>query len=253
MHHLTLEVVLLLAVAGFVSAFVDSTVGGGGLISLPALLFTGISPALALGTNKLAGTISSFTSTMSYLKSGKISRKLVASLFPLSLAGSIAGADLVRHMPSSFLKPLVIVLLIAVTLYTIFKKNFGMESRYQGATPKIGMILACAALAIGFYDGFFGPGTGSFLAFVFMAVGFDYVGASGNARTLNLASNAGGLVTFLWLHAVNLEYGFIMGISMLIGAIVGSQVAIRKGASYVRPIFICVTIILIGKQLISFF
>jgi uncharacterized protein len=251
MHHLTLEMMVFLFITGFSSAFIDSTVGGGGLISLPALLFTGIPPALALGTNKLAGTIGSFTSMMSYLKSGKVSRKLVTFLFPLSLIGSIAGADLVRHMPSSFLKPLVIVLLVAVTLYTILKRNFGMESHFQGITRKTAMVLVSAAAVIGFYDGFFGPGTGSFLAFAFMAVGFDFVQSSGNARTLNFASNIGALLTFFWLHAVNVEYGLVMGISMLFGAIAGSQVAIRKGVTYVRPIFICVTIVLIGKQIVS--
>lgn len=251
MHHLTLGMVLFLFAAGFASAFIDSTVGGGGLISLPALLFTGIPPALALGTNKLAGTISALTSTLSYLKSGKVSLKLVAMLFPLAFIGSIVGADLVRHMPSSFLKPLVIIMLVAVTLYTIFKRNFGMESRFHGLTRRTALVLACLVAIIGCYDGFFGPGTGSFLAFALMAVGFDFVQASGNARTLNLASNVGALLTFLWLHAVDIEYGLLMGVAMLIGAIAGSQVAIRKGVTYVRPIFICVTIILIGKQVLG--
>lgn len=251
MDHISTGMILFLFLSGFVAAFIDSTVGGGGLVSLPALLFTGIPPALALGTNKVAGTVSSFTSTLSYLRSGKIDFRLIRYLLPLSLIGSVAGAYLVRHVPSSFLSPMVIIMLIAVTVYTLFKKDMGKSSTYMGLRKKTAFITCFVALAIGFYDGFFGPGTGSFLIFAFIFLGFDFVQASGNAKALNLASNIGALATFILLHAVNYEYGCIMGLAMAVGAISGSQVAIRKGVTYVRPIFICVTVVMIGKQLLD--
>jgi uncharacterized protein len=252
LDHISTGMILFLCLSGFVSAFIDSTVGGGGLVSLPALLFTGLPPALALGTNKLAGTMSSLTSTLSYLRSGKIDWKLVRYLLPLSLIGSVVGACLVRFLPSSFLRPMVVVLLIAVTLYTIFKRDLGKRSTYSGLRKKAVWVTSLVALLIGFYDGFFGPGTGSFLIISFLLIGFDFVQASGNAKALNFASNVGGLGTFLFLHAVNYEYGLIMGLSMAVGAISGSQVAIRKGVTYVRPIFITVTLIMIGKQVLDF-
>jgi uncharacterized membrane protein YfcA len=249
MDHLTIGLIVFLFVSGFIASFIDSTVGGGGLVALPALLLTGLPPAMALGTNKLASSLSSLTSTLSYLKSGKVDFRLTRWLFPLSLVGSILGADLARQLPSEFLKPLVVVLLIAVTVYTLLKKDFGMRS--QRRALKAGLILGVAAVAlvIGFYDGFFGPGTGSFLIFLFLFLGYDYVQASGNAKVLNFGSNVGALATFAYLHAVDYRYGLIMGVAMILGAVAGSQVAIRKGAAYVRPIFICVTLLLIGKQI----
>lgn len=249
MSHIHLLTVLFLLLTGFLAAFIDSTVGGGGLISLPALMFAGLPPSLALGTNKMAGTMSALTSSLSYLKSGKIQYKLVSPLIPLSFVGSVAGAYLVHHVATAFLRPLVIVLLIAVTIYTIFKRNMGQTNTYRGASRRLFLISSLVALVLGFYDGFFGPGTGSFLIISFLFMGFDFVQASGNAKALNLASNVGALVTFAMVHSINYLYGGIVGGAMIAGAIVGSQVAIRKGVRYVRPLFIGVTILMIGQQL----
>lgn len=249
MEHPDLYMLLFLLVAGFAASFIDSVVGGGGLIAMPALLFTGLPPGLVLGTNKLAGTMSSLTSSASFLFSGKIRLRLVGVLFPLSLAGSVLGTITVKQIPATFLKPMVVVLLIAVTIYTLCKKSWGNQSQFAGMTGKNTVILTIGALMLGFYDGFFGPGTGSFLIFMFLLLGFDFVGASANSKVLNLASNLGSLVTFFMLRSVNIYYGLPMGIAMIAGALVGSQVAIRKGSTYVKPLFLTVTTLLIGKQL----
>lgn len=253
MDHPSLEMLFFLLASGFVAAFVDSVVGGGGLIALPALLFTGLPPSLVLGTNKLAGTMSSLTSTASFLASGKINLRLTACLFPLSLVGSVLGTLTVKQIPTTFLKPLVVGLLIVVTIYTLCKKNWGNQNNFKGLTRKNGLLLGLGTLALGFYDGFFGPGTGSFLIFMFLMLGFDFVGASANSKTLNLASNLGSLATFFMLGSVNIFYGLPMGIAMIVGALVGSQVAIRKGTTYVKPLFITVTLFLIGKQIWDMF
>ncbi|QQE78153.1 TSUP family transporter [Alicyclobacillus sp. SO9] len=249
MHHIALGTIIFLVISGFLASFVDSTVGGGGLISLPALLLTGLPPAVAIGTNKLGGTASALTSTLSFLKSKKVHLHLVKYLIPLSLVGSVGGAELVHYLPTGFLRPMVIVMLIGVTAYTVFKPNVGLASTYSGMTRKVGVIVVSVALIIGFYDGFFGPGTGAFLVFAFIFTGFDFVEASGNAKVLNFASNIGALVTFAGLRTINYEYGIVMAVSMMAGAVVGSQLAIRKGARYVRPIFIAVTLLLISRQL----
>ncbi|UJF32587.1 TSUP family transporter [Paenibacillus hexagrammi] len=247
----TLHMLIFLLVAGFLAAFIDSVVGGGGLISLPALLFAGLPPVFGLGTNKLGGTMSSLTSTGSFLMSKKISARLALSLFPLSFGGAVLGTYTVKQIPSDFLKPLVVGMLIVVTIYTLLKKNWGVTSTFTGLTPKTTALLIAGAFCIGFYDGFFGPGAGSFLIFLFLMVGFDFVGASANAKVLNLASNVASLGTFFLMKSVNIYYGLPMGAAMIAGALVGSQVAIRKGSTFVKPLFILVTLLLVGKQVWS--
>jgi len=243
------ETLLFLIAAGFVAAFVDSIVGGGGLISMPALLLAGLPPGVVLGTNKLGGTASSLTSTVQFLRSGNIDRRLAFALFPLSFLGSVLGTYTVTLLPSAFLKPLVVCLLIAVTIYTIFKKNWGAGAVYRGLTNAKRALVAIAAFVIGYYDGFFGPGTGSFLLFAFLLLGFDFVRAAGNARLLNFASNIASLITFLAFGLVNFAYGIPMALAMVAGAWTGSRFAIKRGASFVKPLFIAVTTLLIGKQL----
>jgi uncharacterized protein len=248
---LDLATLLFLIGAGFIAAFIDSVVGGGGLISLPALLLAGIPPGLALGTNKLAGTLSSLTSTLSFMASGKINYRLVRWLFPLALIAAGVGAWSVTLIPSEFLKPLVIGMLVIVAIYTAFKKSWGDISTYRGLTRYTAWASAVVASIIGYYDGFFGPGTGSFLIFAFLLLGFDFVVAAGNAKALNFASNIGSLLVFMWLGRVSFVYGLPMGIAMIAGALTGSRVAIRHGTSYVKPLFLVVTSLLIGKQLLD--
>ncbi|WP_426451436.1 sulfite exporter TauE/SafE family protein [Paenibacillus sp. S-38] len=243
------DMLLFLIAAGFVASFIDSVVGGGGLISVPALMLTGLPPSMVLGTNKLGGTLSSLTSTASFLASGKVSGRLVLLLFPLSFAGSALGTYAVHLVPSSFMRPLVVVMLIAVLVYTLFKKNWDGTGQQLQWTGLRRIVIGLVALVIGFYDGFFGPGTGSFLLFVFLLFGYDFVGASANAKVLNFASNVASLGAFFLLDSVHLGYGIPMGLAMIAGALVGSQLAIRKGSTYVKPLFIIVTGILIGKQL----
>lgn len=245
----SLDMLVFLVAAGFIAAFIDSVVGGGGLISVPALLMTGLSPSMVLGTNKLGGTLSSLTSTASFLFSGKISIRMVLALFPLSFTGSALGTYTVHLLPSTFMRPLVVVLLIAVLLYTLLKKNWNGTGKPVRLTFLHQLAAGVCAWVIGFYDGFFGPGTGSFLLFMFLLLGYDFVGASANARVLNFASNIASLASFFAFGSVHLGYGLPMGLAMIAGALVGTQFAIRKGSQYVKPLFIVVTTLLIGKQL----
>jgi len=241
-----------LVLAGFIASFVDSVVGGGGLISIPALMFTGLPPSAAIATNKLASTMGALTSTISFIKSGKVNFSLVSKLFPLTLIGSFLGAFVVKHISSEILKPLVLVLLIAVAIYTILKKDWGKDSRYQGLSLKKSILFALVVFLIGFYDGFVGAGTGSFLLFSFLIIGFDFIQSAGNAKVLNFGSNIAALTMFLYLDAVHFAYGIPMGIAMILGALVGSNFAIKKGASYVRILFIIVTVFLIGKNILDY-
>ncbi|BAH41995.1 MULTISPECIES: TSUP family transporter [Brevibacillus] len=244
-----LSTIVLLAVFGFVAAFIDSTVGGGGLISLPALLGLGMPPYLALGTNKLAGTISSATSSYTFIKNGKFDKKLMLILFPVSLIGAYFGAKTVLFVPQEFLKVLVVIMMALIFVYTLFNKRFGQDSNYKGLTKFTLGIGIPFTFLIGFYDGFFGPGTGSFFVFLMVLLfGYDFVIAAGNGRILNLASNISALFVFTMEGKVVFMTGLIMGIAMLLGANLGAKMAIKTGVRYVRPLFLVVSITLIVKM-----
>jgi len=247
---LDLSTILFLALFGFVAAFIDSTAGGGGLISLPALLGLGIPPYLALGTNKLAGTISSATSSITFIRSGKFDKKLMLILFPVSLAGAYLGAKTVLFIPQELLKILVIVMMALIFVYTLLNKRFGQESSFKGLTRfSLGLGIPLTFL-IGFYDGFFGPGTGSFFVFLMVLLfGYDFVIAAGNGRILNFASNIAALFVFIAEGKVILLTGLVMGVAMLLGASIGAKMAIKTGVRYVRPLFLVVSLALMGKMI----
>ena len=126
MEELSFQVIILLIAFGFLAAFIDSVVGGGGLISLPALMFVGLSPASAIATNKLAATMGTFTSAMYFIRSGKVDFKIVGKLIPLTIVGAVAGALVVKFIPPDILRPLVLVMLVFIAIYIIAKKNWGV-------------------------------------------------------------------------------------------------------------------------------
>ncbi|WP_026574143.1 TSUP family transporter [Bacillus sp. UNC438CL73TsuS30] len=251
--HFDPTLLVILVVFGFLAAFIDSVVGGGGLIALPALLFTGLSPAAAVATNKLAGTIGSLTSTIMFYRSGKLDIKSVYKLFPLTFIGSMIGAWTVHLMNPELLKPLMLVMLAAVAIYTIFKKDWGGISSVRKLSFQHMALFIFAIFAIGFYDGFLGPGTGSFLMFAFLMIGFDFLKAAGNAKFLNFGSNIAALIMFMFLGQVNYAYGIPMGIAQIAGSIVGSRFAIKRGSGYVRALFITVTFLLLAKNAYDYF
>ncbi|MFB9757666.1 TSUP family transporter [Ectobacillus funiculus] len=242
------SLLLILIVFGFLAAFVDSVVGGGGLIALPALLFTGLTPATAVATNKLAGTLGSLTSTIMFYRSGKLDLTSIYRLFPLVFIGSMIGAWTVHLMNPEVLKPLMLVMLAAVAIYTVFKKDWGSISTYKKLSIRHFIIFMIVIFAIGFYDGFLGPGTGSFLMFAFLMIGFDFLKAAGNAKFLNFGSNIAALLMFMYLGQINYAYGLPMGLAQIAGAICGSKFAIKRGSGYVRALFILVTFLLLAKN-----
>lgn len=242
------SLLLILVVFGFLAAFIDSVVGGGGLIALPALLFTGLPPATAIATNKLAGTIGSLTSTIMFYRSGKLDLTSIYQLFPIVFIGSMIGAWTVHLMNPEVLKPLMLVMLAAVAVYTIFKKDWGSISTYKKLSVRRFIIFMIVIFAIGFYDGFLGPGTGSFLMFAFLMIGFDFLKAAGNAKFLNFGSNIAALFMFMYLGQINYAYGLPMGLAQIAGAICGSKFAIKQGSGYVRALFILVTFLLLAKN-----
>jgi len=244
----TWEMIAFVAAGGFLAAFIDAVVGGGGLISVPVLLAAGLPPHLALGTNKLASSLSSLTSTATFMRSGYVDWRKTGKLVPFTAVGAVAGALLLQSMPSEGMRPLIVVLLITVTAYTLLKRDWGMTGRERKLTRRGWIGMAAAALLIGGYDGFFGPGTGSFLIFAFLLLGLDFVQAAGNAKLLNFTSNISSLIVFLLLGQVAFGIGLAMGAAMVLGSLAGSRFAIRQGARYVKLLFVSVSVLLIARQ-----
>jgi uncharacterized membrane protein YfcA len=234
---------LILCPAGFLAALVDSIAGGGGLISVPAYILAGIPPHLTLGTNKFSSTAASFTSSLKFARSGKVNFEILKYTAPLTLIGAVLGVKSVLKIDQTFLYPLVLVLILAVGIYSLFSKSTGMEDKYKGSTRKkliLGMILA---FSLGFYDGFFGPGTGSFLIFGLISIfGFDFVKASGNAKFLNFVSNITSLIMFAINGKINFLLGIPVAIFMIFGARVGTVLALNKGSKLIKPIFITMSL-----------
>ena len=174
--------------------------------------------------------------------------KIVGKLFPFVFVFAIGGASIATFLPSELLKPVVIVILTIVMIYTIMKKDWGNVRTFTKLTFGKAILFALLMCLIGFYDGFLGGGTGSFMLFILLMFGFDFLGAAGNAKVLNFASNLGALLLFICLGQVDYFYGLIMAVSMICGSYVGAMFAIKKGVGYVKVLFIVVTAILILKN-----
>ena len=236
--------------AGFLAGFIDSIVGGGGLIQVPALFagYPNIPPVQLLATNKLGSICGTASSTLRYLRVATLSwRRLLPGLCTACLA-ALLGASLVSKISPAVFRPLVPVMLGAVLLYVLWQKDLGS----QHAPVDIRGRRLLAALAgigtIGFYDGFFGPGTGSFLMLLFIRIyGFDFLRASAAARAINVATNAGALLLFGLQGNVHWGFGLALGASNATGSFLGAHTAIKHGSKFVRGIYIAVVIVLIAK------
>lgn len=240
----------LLVLAAFVAAFVDSIVGGGGVISLPALLATGMPVHLALGTNKLAATGASFMATAKYAHAGLISPRLALGLVGFAFVGAILGATTVLRVDPSFVRGLVVVVMALMTVWVVARKHFGLHDHSATRPRWAWSQLVPLALAIGFYDGFLGPGTGTFFLFAFVGLaGFDFLKAAGHGRVLNFATNLGALLLFAFQRTVDYSVGLPMMAAMLAGAFLGSTYGIRHGARFIKPLFAAVSLALMGKLL----
>jgi len=248
MPELAGELLLFLAVAAFIAGFMDSIAGGGGLITVPVLLLSGIGPVEALGTNKLQSLFGSGSAAWAYGSKGHVDirRQIPAAL--LSFAGAVAGALLATMLPGDILRALLPMLLIAIALYFWLKPNMDDIDRQQRMTPFL-FGLTVVPL-IGFYDGVFGPGTGSFFMLAFVALaGYGLLKATAHTKLLNFASNTGGFVVFALFGAVYWKVGLIMGAAQFIGARVGAGLAMRNGSRLIKPMLIIACIALAGRLL----
>ena len=238
-----------LGAACFCAAFVDAIAGGGGLISLPAFLASGLPAHIALGSNKVAACCSAMASSAKFAQSGKVNWALMKKLAGFSFIGAVLGVKTVVMIDSKYLYPIAIVLLMIVLLYSLYNKNLGEENRFEGLNTenvKWGIIMA---FSLGFYDGFFGPGAGSFLIFAIIRIfKMDFTNASGNAKILNLASNVASVIMFVAMGKVNFLYSVVMALIMVAGATLGARMAVTKGSEFIKPVLLTVTTIVLSKM-----
>lgn len=237
------EVLLYALPLAFLAGFIDAVAGGGGTISLPALFFMGLSPVQAVATNKLLAIFGSATSTYQYWRGGHLDRELLLRTVPLALIGSALGAYLVRFVDPDNFRTLVGVVILVVGALVIANKRFGLESTYPGLTTRTLAIALPGVLFIGLYDGFLGPGTGTFLMLLFALTGMNLVSSSGNARAINFATNLGALGLFLLAGNIVWWLGLSMGVANALGARTGARMAMLKGSGFVKVIYAVIVVI----------
>jgi len=241
---------LFLALASGFAGFVDAVAGGGGLVQLPALLI-GISNKpipMILGTNKIPSIFGTSTAAASYFKKVRPDLRLTATMAIPALIGSVAGAHLASRFPTSVFHPLILTLLVLVGIYTWRKPDLGLHENLRHSHRARLWIVAACGLSIGFYDGLFGPGTGTFLVFLLViVVGYEFLKASATAKIVNISTNFGAILTFQLTGHIWWKLGLALAFANVTGAVIGSRLAIRGGSPLVRKVFLFVVAALIAK------
>jgi uncharacterized membrane protein YfcA len=240
----------LLAVAAFVAGLVDAVVGGGGLIQIPAIFatFPKEVPATLLGTNKLASVFGTSVAAARYSRQVAVAWSTAAPAAVAAFALSFCGAWTVTRVPGDFVRSLLPLVLVAVAVYTFRKKDLGTVHAPMHSGMQERLLAIGAGAAIGFYDGFFGPGTGSFLIFLFVRFfGFDFLSASAAAKIVNVACNVSALIWFGYSGHLIWQLGLMMAVSQILGSLVGTRLALKHGSGFVRKLFLVVVGLLIVK------
>ena len=244
------DTIMLLAAVGFIAGIVDSIAGGGGLLAIPALLLAGFDPVSALATNKLQGSFGTGSAVVAYARHGHIdfrsSKRMVATTFIAACLGVFA----VAFAPTSLLSALMPILLIAMALYFALSPKLSNDDAHARITQK--KFSYTAAPAVGFYDGLFGPGAGSFYLLSFVTLlGYGVLRASAHTKLLNFTSNIASLVVFALSGKIIWTVGLAMGAGQFLGAQVGSRLAIKSGAKLIRPLLVVVCIGMAIKLLLD--
>jgi uncharacterized membrane protein YfcA len=241
---------LIVSLASLLAGCVDSIVGGGGLVLVPALFATypGAAPATLLGTNKSASVWGTAIATVQYGRRVRLRWRVMLPAAGVALIGAFTGAWLVTRIEPGFLRRALPFILLAVLLYTLAKKDLGRTHAPRNTAGRETAIACAIGLVLGGYDGFFGPGTGSFLIFLFVRLlGYDFLNASACAKLLNVATNLAALALFaakghIWWHV-----GLAMAVANIAGSLIGTRLALKHGAGFVRGAFIVVVLALIFK------
>lgn len=239
-----------LGFAALCAGFVDAVVGGGGLIQIPALFaaFPTMLPATLFGTNKFASIVGTGSAAVQYARRVAVPWRVALPGAVAALVGAWFGARAVAYLPPAVLRPLILLLLVLVAVYTFLRKDLGAVSREPGHGLRSGATAVVIGGTVGFYDGFFGPGTGSFFIFLLVRfLGMDFLRASVTAKILNVATNLAAIGFFAFNVEILWQVAAVMAACNLTGALLGSRLALRHGATFVRKVFLVVVAALIGK------
>jgi len=241
---------LALAGAGLLAGFVDAIAGGGGMIGIPALLSAGLPPVAALATNKLQGSIGTAMATLTFWRRGFVSIRALLPAILLTFAGSFIGAMVVKQLDTSVLTMAVPIALIGIAIYFLFAPN--LSDTDKAARLPFGLWVPVMGFVIGFYDGIFGPGTGSFFTIGFVTLfGLGLTRASGNTKALNLVSNLSALAIFIPAGDVVWPAAGAMAVGQLAGGYIGARTGIRYGAKLIRPLVVVISIALAIRLLLT--
>lgn len=245
---LALWIYPLLFLTGFASGLVDAIAGGGGVIALPVLLSLGLPVSVALGTNKFQASFGSFTAAWHYVRRGLVDLRACRQGILATLMGALLGAWVVRSIDAQVLGKLIPWLLAGIVIYMIFRPRIGDADR----PPRLGTgtFALLFGLGLGFYDGFFGPGTGSFWTIAYVLVlGYNFSKATGYTKVMNCTSNLAALALFAAAGRVQVAAGLVMAAGQVTGARLGAGLVVKKGARFVRPVFLTMAILTIARLL----
>lgn len=246
-----------LALAGLAAGWIDAVVGGGGLVQLPALLvgLPGATPAQLLATNKFSSIFGTLTSSVTYFRRVGPDLRTALPMAAVAYVGGIAGALIGLNIPKAAFNPIILVLLVLVGAYTLFRPDLGRESirRFHGHRHVV--LAMISGFVIGVYDGALGPGTGSFMVFALVGLlGYNFLEASAKAKIANFATNLGALTVFAPMGHVMVKVGLVMAAFNLVGGYVGARTAVARGSGFVRVVFVLIVsafIVRIGGSLLG--
>lgn len=244
---ISIELLALLAGVAFTAGFIDAIAGGGGLITIPALLMTGMPPALALGTNKLQACGGSFSASLYFIRQKAVNLREVWLLILMTFIGATVGTILVQIMDTSVIKKAIPFLVLMIGLYFLFTPTLGNNDRQQRFSYVA--FAFTAGFGIGFYDGFFGPGAGSLFSLAFVTLlGFNLAKATAHAKVLNFTSNFASFIFFLIGGQMLWSVGFAMMIGQILGATLGAKMVLSKGKALIRPMVVIMSFIMTVKM-----
>ena len=238
-------IIIFLCIAAFFAGFVDAIVGGGGLIQTPVamILLPNLTVANIIGSLKIPAFSGTSFAAYQYLKKVQMNWKLLSIMAVVAFSAAFLGSNLLTLVHNDFMKPLLLIVLTLIAIYTFTKKDFGIHKAKEHSVKKQLLLAVLMSVCIGFYDGFIGPGTGSFLVLGFVSVlGFDFLHASANAKMVNLATNFGSICLFILKGKIIWAIAIPMAICNAIGGWVGAKLAIKKGNAFIRVFFLVVVI-----------
>ncbi len=245
-----LTLILILILTGFTAGLVDAIAGGGGLISLPVLLATGMNPVQALATNKLQGSFGCLAAAHYFVRKKMVDLKQMKLMIACTFCGAATGSVMVQYIDAGLLVRFMPLLLVLIALYFLFSNRVSDEDSQRRISN--GVLAFVFTTLLGFYDGFFGPGAGAFFNIVFVSLaGFSLIKAGAHSRVLNLTSNLAALIFFAMGGHILWAVGFIMALGQFVGGRVGASLAIKKGTRLIRPMIVGVTLVMSGKLLVD--